>query len=58
MVRMFKKWIFDEEGQGLIEYVLIIVLIAIVLIVALSFFGVNLRNYYDERVVNRINATQ
>ena len=36
----------NEMGQGLIEYVLLIVLLAIVLIVALNFLAPRIRTYY------------
>ncbi len=35
----FMAWLQSEEGQGLAEYALILVLIAIVVIVALAFLG-------------------
>ena len=43
----------DESGQTLVEYALIIALIVIVLIGALTFLGVNLRNAY-ESIANSI----
>lgn len=36
---MVKNLFFDDEGQGLVEYALILVLIAIVVIAALTFLG-------------------
>jgi pilus assembly protein Flp/PilA len=36
-----------EEGQGLVEYALIIVLVAIVVIVALSFLGPIIANVFS-----------
>lgn len=42
------KFIKDEEGQGLIEYMLILSLAVIVVIIALTLFGVNLNNYYNK----------
>lgn len=44
---MVEKFIKDDEGQGLTEYMLIISLIAIFLIVALTFFSSTLQNYYN-----------
>jgi len=41
-----------EKGQGLVEYALIIVLIAIVVIVAMNFLGPTIGN-----VFNNIGAT-
>jgi pilus assembly protein Flp/PilA len=42
----------DEKGQGMVEYALILVLVAMVVIVALTVFGPILRNTY-----NTINAS-
>jgi pilus assembly protein Flp/PilA len=39
-----------EEGQGLVEYSLIILLIALVVIIALTLFGQALANYYGSIV--------
>lgn len=36
-----------EKGQGLVEYALIIVLIALAVILALRLFGVNITEYYQ-----------
>jgi pilus assembly protein Flp/PilA len=37
----------DEAGQGLVEYALIIAVIAIAVIVAMLFFRGSLQNYYS-----------
>jgi Flp pilus assembly protein, pilin Flp len=37
-----------EEGQGLVEYALILVLIAIVVLVALSAMGTNINTIFEE----------
>jgi pilus assembly protein Flp/PilA len=37
----------NEEGQGLVEYALIIAVIAIVVIVAMIFFRDQLTNYFS-----------
>ena len=34
-----KNWLESEEGQGLVEYALILVLVSIVVIIALSAIG-------------------
>jgi Flp pilus assembly pilin Flp len=41
---------FGEEGQGLVEYSLIILFIALVLIIALTLFGGTLVTYYSSIV--------
>ncbi len=38
-MELIKRFVREEEGQGLVEYALIIALIAIVAIVALQFAG-------------------
>jgi Flp pilus assembly pilin Flp len=35
-----------EEGQGIVEYALIITLVVLVVILMLTFFGENVRNLY------------
>ncbi|MBQ7740380.1 MAG: Flp family type IVb pilin [Eubacterium sp.] len=40
------RFILDENGQGMIEYALIIGLISVVAIVTLVFFGPKLREIY------------
>ena len=37
----------NNKGQGLVEYALILMLIAIVVIVALQMFGAKLNNTYE-----------
>jgi pilus assembly protein Flp/PilA len=38
---------FGEEGQGLVEYSMIIALIAIAIILGLTLFGTSLQSYYQ-----------
>ena len=38
----------NEEGQGLVEYALIIVLVSIACIFALSFLGVSVSNVFSQ----------
>ena len=44
---MLRKWFNDEEGQGMVEYGLIIALIAIVVIVALVLLGPKIRDIFQ-----------
>jgi pilus assembly protein Flp/PilA len=41
------QFLKNEEGQGLVEYALIIAVIAIVVIVAMVFFRNQLSNYFS-----------
>lgn len=42
----------NQSGQGLVEYTLILVFIALVLIAALTFFGGEIGNVYSNIVSN------
>ncbi len=46
----------NEEGQGLVEYALIIVLIAIVVITALTLLGGQIRNVFNT-ITNTLSNT-
>lgn len=39
-----RRW---QQGQGLVEYALILVLVAVVVILAVILFGDSLANYYQ-----------
>ena len=52
---MLRKWFKDEEGQGMVEYGLIIGLIAVVVIVALVALGPKIRDMFGE-VNDQIDA--
>lgn len=45
---MLMNWLRDEEGQAMVEYGLIIALIAIVVIAALVILGPNIANLFNE----------
>ena len=45
---MLRKWFKDEEGQGMVEYGLIVGLIAVVVIVALVALGPKIRDMFQE----------
>lgn len=48
-MKQFLNWMKNEEsGQGMVEYGLIIALIAIVVIAALSGIGTNLKAKFEE----------
>jgi pilus assembly protein Flp/PilA len=44
---MLKKFFNDEAGQGMVEYGLIIALVAVVLIAALTLMGGNLKGMFE-----------
>jgi pilus assembly protein Flp/PilA len=50
-MKFYKK----EQGQGMVEYALIIVLIAIAVIAAVTFFGESLSTTYND-IVNNLAA--
>lgn len=45
---MLMNWLKDEEGQGMVEYGLIIGLIAVVVIGALALLGPKIKEKFDE----------
>ncbi|MGN0547580.1 MAG: Flp family type IVb pilin [Acutalibacteraceae bacterium] len=45
---MLKNWLMDEDGQGMVEYALIIGLIAIVVIAALALLGPKIRDKFND----------
>ena len=44
---MLRSFFAKEEGQGLVEYALILVLIAVVVIAALTALGENIRDLFN-----------
>ena len=56
---MLRKWFKDEEGQGMVEYGLIIGLIAVVVIVALVALGPKIRDMFNDvnDQIDAINTT-
>ena len=55
---LLKRLVKEEEGQGMIEYVLIVALIAIVAIVAVRAVGNSVGNVWDETSEALDNALQ
>ena len=55
MRNMLERFWNDESGQGLVEYALILFLIAIVVIVALTTLGKKTNNVFTN-ISNAINA--
>jgi len=56
---MLRKWFKDEEGQGMVEYGLIVGLIAVVVIVALVALGPKIRDMFQDvnDQIDNIGAT-
>lgn len=48
MLEIMKRLFKDEEGQGLVEYALILVLIAVVVIAALTAVGTKVKGTFQE----------
>lgn len=57
MLKFFKRLFKDEEGQGLVEYALILVLIAIVVIAALTFLGEKVDDTF-QNVADTLNSVE
>jgi pilus assembly protein Flp/PilA len=57
MVSNFFSKLRDEEGQGLAEYALILVLVAIVCVAALIYLGSSVSNVLNNVAAN-LDATQ
>ena len=46
----------NKRGQGLVEYALIIMLIALVVIIGVQAMGGSLDEYYRERIVSQLES--
>ncbi|MDK2931773.1 MAG: Flp/Fap pilin component [Bacillota bacterium] len=44
---VLRRLVFDESGQGLTEYALILTLVAVVTAVAVALVGVNAKGLYE-----------
>ena len=53
--RLGNRLVFDEGGQGLAEYGMIVLLVAAVVVVALRVFGLELAVAFDE-ITSRIGV--
>jgi pilus assembly protein Flp/PilA len=53
MWSLLKSWICREEGQSLVEYALILALVAIVLVAGLNALGVGITGIFNN-VVNAL----
>jgi len=47
MIKMFKSFLFEESGQGMAEYGLILALVACAVLVALGAIGTNLTTKFN-----------
>jgi pilus assembly protein Flp/PilA len=47
----------SQRGQGLVEYAMILVLVAVVVILVLSLIGPTINNQFYCKVANAIHAT-
>jgi len=54
---MLMNWLRDEEGQAMVEYGLIIALIAIVVIAALAIVVRNIKDLFDDAASEVASAT-
>jgi len=57
MVRLLQAWLWlREKGQGLVEYALILVLIAIVVIAVLTLLGTRVSEVFS-RIANALQSS-
>ncbi len=52
---MLKRFIFEEEGQTLVEYGLLISLIALIAVVGVALFGGKIKNSLYTNISNQID---
>ena len=57
MLELIKGFFRNEEGQGLAEYALILVLIAVVVIVALTALGEQIKGVFEDVTTNMTPTT-
>jgi pilus assembly protein Flp/PilA len=50
------QWASDEEGASLVEYILLVALIAVVCILAITFLGTAAKNRFSASA-NALNST-
>lgn len=43
---MIKKLVYEEKAQGMVEYILIIALVAVVAVAAVKFFGDKISGWF------------
>ena len=48
MKELWQRFVKDESGQGLVEYILIIAVVAILIIAALAYFRGTVGNTYND----------
>lgn len=47
----------SKSGQGLVEYVLLVVFVAIAVLIGLSLFGTSIRDVYSNAIISPLMAT-
>lgn len=47
-MRKFKQWLKSEKGASMVEYALLVILIAIVALLAVSFVGTETSTMYSD----------
>jgi Flp pilus assembly pilin Flp len=52
----FFAMLFDEHGQGLVEYALVIALVALVAVASLRYFGTRTNNQLYGSISNAMNT--
>ena len=50
-------FIFDEDGQGLVDYGLLLILVAVIVFAGLQIFGKRIETFYNFDIPNSNNST-
>ncbi|MDI6793645.1 MAG: Flp family type IVb pilin [bacterium] len=59
MMSLLKRFMRNEEGQGMVEYGLIIGLIAVIIIAVVVGFGPQIKTMFsDEAITDKLDAGQ
>ncbi|MCK5241799.1 Flp family type IVb pilin [bacterium] len=48
-MNIFKALLLEEEGQGMVEYILIIAVVALIVVGGIKLFGDKLKDLFDKK---------
>ncbi len=52
---MLDNWLKSEEGQDVVEYAVLVIFIALIVLVGVGLFGQQMRNIYNQ-IANKVSA--